>query len=322
MGKFVDAASTALADLGRKLAAKLTPVTGNYRQPVRIIPGMPNAPEPCALFGHWSEAGHPRDAYAQLKVDGIRALYVDTSIVSRQALPLDCALHCLPGLHAIEQAYGEPMVFDGEYVEPAGFNATLAAHKRGWGVGRVWLFDAVPYSQWRDNRFTERLDVRVPRLNEIVQRLKLPFVDSLPLHPMPTVADAMAEAETVWARGGEGIVVKAGSSRYERGRTRAWSKIKRRESADGVIVDLDVRGGVLKALLVKVTSECTGLPAGRVVKVAAGIPDDLRADIERNWRSGKSDGQAVEFGFGDTTEAGAPRGAYFIRLREDKGAKA
>ncbi len=126
----------------------------------------------------------------------------------------------------------------------------------------------------------------------------------------------------MWERGLEGIVVKAGASRYERGRTRAWSKIKRRESADGRIVDLDVRDGRVKAMLVRVTSECAGLAIGRVVKVGSGIPEDLRIDLERHLLTGKYDSQPVEIGFGDTSDTGAPKGAYFIRLRDDKGVSA
>ena len=110
MTSFLDASRAALVRIGRDIALRFVnekwaaqwhaglPPLNTYQQPVRLIPGMPAAPEPCCLPVEWAAGKHPRDAMAQLKVDGIRALYVDTSIVSRNAIPLDCALHCLPAL--------------------------------------------------------------------------------------------------------------------------------------------------------------------------------------------------------------------------------
>lgn len=42
------------------------------------------------------------------------------------------------------------------------------------------------------------------------------------------------------------------------------------------------------------------------------MTSDQSADA--NW-----DSRPVEIGFGDTTDKGTPRAAYFIRLRHDKG---
>ena len=328
MASFMETSRATLARMGRHLADRILfdragyffsqaegmKPTAQYRQPFRLIPGMPAAPEPCALPQHWSEADHPFDAAAQPKLDGIRAIYVDTTIVSREALPLDCALHCLPALHDLEALYGEKMVFDGEYLEPGGFQATLAAMKAGEGVGSIWLFDAVPYREWKANRFSERLDQRVRKLCQMQERLGSPFVHSLGLTFVPDPAAALDLARQEWARGGEGVVVKSRGSVYVRGKTKTWLKLKKAQTFDGTIVDVVVEGDRAKAILVRMPDDSPS--PGKVVKIGSNIPDDMREALARGAE--QFQGDVVEIGFNDTTDTGNLRGGYFIRMRDDK----
>lgn len=306
---------TGIGNLARRVVRSIANVQRGdaVRQQLRLIPGMPAAPEPCCLPTTWSPESHPRDAVAQLKVDGIRAIYVDTAIVTRQALPLDCALHCLPALHALEQHYGEPMVFDGEYLEPDGFQATVAAMRRGIGHGAIWLFDAVPYSEWKVNRFTQPLGERVDQLCELASRVESPFLTSLPLMDVPDADVALAVAEAAWGRKQEGLVVKARRSTYVRGKSSTWQKLKQRQTFDGTIVDALVKDGRCTALMVKMPADSPS--PGKVVRVGSNIPDELRAAIARGADVA---GAVAEIGFSDTTDTGNLRGGYFIALRHDK----
>lgn len=326
MVSFLEASRASLARMGRNVAETMiqgrvffrhTAVTGRakaYVQPLRLIPGMPAAPEPCALPRHWSVETHPKNAGAQLKVDGIHALYVDTSIVSREALPLDCALHCLAPLHDLEQLYGEKMVFDGEYEEPEGFQATIAAMRRGTGVGTIWLFDAVPYDEWARNRFTQPLEERVRKLCQMQAQLHSPFVQSLGLSPAPTAEEAMQLAEHEWSRGGEGIVVKDMRSTYVRGKTMLWQKIKKKQTFDGPITDLLIKAGRCQAILVMLPDDSP--TPGKIARVGSNIPEELREAMGREPDSFQ--GAMVEVCFTDTTDTGALKGGYFVRLRPDK----
>lgn len=305
MTGFGNLARRVMGRAARSLAAQDRPPA----QVLRLIPGMPAAPEPVLLPGVWSADKHPRGAHGQLKVDGVRAVFVDTSILSREALPLDCALHCLPALHDLEQLYGEPMVFDAEYQEPEGFQATLAAMRRGTGCGTAWVFDAVPYAQWKINRFSQPIEERVGRLVELAARIESPFVSVLPLFDVATAEDAQSIAETIWARGGEGIVVKARRSPYVRGKSSLWLKLTQRQTFDGVIVDALAKDGRWSAFMVKMPDDSPS--PGKVVRIGSNIPDDVRAGPDMI-------GAVVEVGFKDTTDSGNLRGGYFVRLRPDK----
>lgn len=282
-------------------------------QPVEIIDGMPVAPEPCLLpAAHWSPELHPSHAIAQPKIDGIRALGLQSRIVTRQALPLDAALHCLPALDRLEKRFGEPMVFDGEYQEADGFGATLAAHKRGEGAGTFYLFDAVPFREWKANRFTQPL---VDRLRAIEERdaNDEPFLCFLPGADVDSWENAESYAEAAWARGLEGLVVKDARSLYHRGRSNAWLKLKREQTLEGPVTDVVIPGGDFERAVALVRLD------GRVHKVAA-MPADVRKLMveDKNGLGGGLTGRLVEVSFNERTETGALRGARIVRLRPDK----
>lgn len=87
------------------------------------------------------------------------AIRVRCTSISRP-LPID---HVAPDLAGLERRYGEVMVFEGEYLEPGGFPATLAALKpgyRGERRGTIHMFDAVPAEQWRTDICQEPLGMR------------------------------------------------------------------------------------------------------------------------------------------------------------------
>jgi ATP-dependent DNA ligase len=287
---------------------------GRGPQPVEIIDGMPAAPEPCLLANtHWTPALHPRQAIAQPKIDGMRALCLQSRIVTRQALPLNAALHCLPALDRLERKFGQPMVFDGEYQEPEGFGATLAAHKRGEGCGTFWLFDAVPFREWKANRFTQPLHARLAAIESLVGDDE-PFLCFLPGAETASPENAEAFAEAAWARGMEGLVVKDARSLYCRGRSNAWLKLKRGQTLDGPVVDVVVPDGDVARGIALVRLD------GRTHKVAA-MPPDVRALLKADVVHGRGQGltgRMVEVGFNERTETGALRGARIVRLRPDK----
>lgn len=276
---------------------------------VEAIDGMWEAPEPCALFGHYSLAHHPKRALAHLKINGLRANAPPGRILTRNALPLNAALHCRPVLDRLEEAYGCPMFFDGEYVENEGLQATLDAHKRGVGAGVLWLFDAVPYAEWKRNRFTQKLSVRLDALTEAMKQVGSPFVGMLKAEECKP-EQVMPMAEYMWKMGHEGIVIKDADSLYFRGRSNAWSKVKRRETREATILDAVVEDGAVKCLIVELVD------TGEIFRVGSNIPPGLRREMgfcPELWN-----GRCVEVAFTDTNERGKLTGAYFITLRPDR----
>jgi len=271
-----------------------------HRQPVELLKGMPAAPEPVLLpAAHWRPELHPKKAVAQLKVNGMRAFYVDNRILTRQALPLDAALHCLPALHRMERDYGCRMVFDGEYFNQS-YEQTMADHKAGYGEGVFWLFDAVPYEQWVRNEFNQTLEERLERMS-LFFRHKEAFLGML--EPWSVDKDtAIHTAMSMWQQGHEGLVIKDATSLYHRGRTKDWLKLKEAQNGVGVILDAVINDGKLKTLIVRV--------GGQSHRVSA-MPTDIREAVlssAANWQ-----GRRVAVQWNDTTATGKLQGARILR---------
>lgn len=294
---------------GRRADARPTLV------PPAMIPGAFAAPELCMRA---VDAVEESGLYAcQLKVDGVRALYIGGRIVTREGTPLDCALHCQPGLMRLERAFGEPMMFDAEYVEDEGFNATIGAMKSGIGQGVCWVFDAVPMREWQTDVYVTPIEKRLEALNALALEADSPFVGVLD-HWMLNWHDAQAKAREVWAEGFEGIVRKRAGSLYSRTRSPAWQRIKQTFTVEGPIVDVIQKGGLLRAVMVR-----TG---DRVIKVATGWTADEGRTIHDAWLAvdPESPGRLMaEISYQlSTGVTRSVRGARFHRLRHDlKGSK-
>jgi ATP-dependent DNA ligase len=105
--------------------------------------------ELCQLAGVWNGKPLAGDWRVEEKHDGIRMLWVDGQMLTREGEPMTCAEHLRPELERLQRRYGVPMMFDGEYAEAGGFLPTLAAFRRGTGGGRFHWFDAQSVDQWR-----------------------------------------------------------------------------------------------------------------------------------------------------------------------------
>ena len=265
-----------------------------------VIAGGGNAPELGMHPVDWTDdVAEPLRSIVQLKGDGIRGHYIDGRLVTREGVPLECADHCLLGLKRLERWLGEPMFFDGEYIEEDGYNATLAAFRRNEGEGVFWLFDAVPMSQWRDDRCTQPIEARLERLAKALPHAESMFVGMFDYWIMGP-GEARRKAEELWALGYEGIVAKRARSIYTRRRSDAWLRLKRKITLDGVVMDLTK--GAAHAI-------CR-MPDGSTIK-AAVKGDDVRMQIES--------GCVVEMRLHPVT-GGGYRGATVMRVRHDREA--
>jgi hypothetical protein len=285
-----------------------------WRQPVEMIPTGAAWPELCMLPEDF-RLGDPwpfqEKRLFELKADGIRALRIPNRVVTREGVPLDCALHCLPALQRLEAAYGEPMFFDGEYVADDGFNATIREFQKGVGDGVIWLFDAVPYSVWMDGgRGSVPLIERKERLKALAPAADSPFVGVLD-HWMLDGVETVAKVRELGLEGYEGGVSKDPGSYYVRRRHAAWLRIKNVQTVDGAIMDIVQKDGVLRKIMVRG-------PEAKPIGVTAGWDRATGLDIIQQYSRGAF--PVVEVSYELTTGAQrSVRGARFNRLRPDKG---
>lgn len=259
----------------------------------------------------------PAKRIVQAKLDGIRALYIGGRIVTREGTPLDCALHCQPGLARLEEAADMgPLFFDGEYVAQDGFSATLSEQRRGEGEGVFWIFDYMPMSAWKAGRWDMPIEHRLGSLEMMVTKhCDSNFVGMLNRWEL-TPEETVAKCRELWAEGAEGVVSKRMGSPYVRDRSEDWLRIKETITVDGVITDMMGRDdGTLKAMNVR--TERYGN-----IKVGTGWGRDQGIALLalHQHAVNNPEPQWVEISF--QRSAGtvrAVRGAKLHRLRDRKG---
>jgi DNA ligase-1 len=301
--------------------------------PVIEAPGAPEpppapagkiGPEIVQLVAPYDAAHFPkRGAIVEHKHDGWRAAWIKGQLLTRTGLPIWNTAHLWPALDALQATYGEPVIFDGEYIECGSFAKTAKACTAGIhaggpipGDGVLHLFDAIPVSVWEGREaglpLVERkrlLAAAIAGLYPCAEPHSLRFVDHW---PVASAAAAERIAADIIRAGGEGAVVKDPHSLHYAGRGRAWQKIKTK-----LTLDLQVIGhGPMKAepdLLGFILCDYQG----RGVKVAHGFTDDER--IRLYHYPEKLAGRIAEIEAMEVLDSGALRSARFIRWRDDLG---
>lgn len=180
-------------------------------------------------------------AWIEAKHDGIRALWIDGELVTRNGIPIAATAHWWPMFRRMEERAGQRLVIDGEWIEPGGFDATRRAFQAGGkvaAVGRVYVWDAMPYSVWESGT-----DER-PQRERRAALMGLLHDEGEPIRRCPgrlveRIGKAQDAARYVWAQGGEGVVVKNPAAPYIRARTPDWLRIKRQMTVDCRVMGIE-----------------------------------------------------------------------------------
>jgi len=248
---------------GRLASLRLAPAL-----PPRDPRFIPPPAEMCQLADVWKPAPLSGQWIAEPKVDGVRCLYVAGQILSREGNPLPCTDHLLPELQRLERRFGQAMVLDGEF-EAGSFLQTigvLSSRGRSDVLGRIHLFDAVPHADWVKDASTEPLTARRKLLEVALEGWEPKHLRLITQRPVANAGQVLAMANAIWAAGGEGVMLKRADSRYQRRRSTAWLKHKRKLSLAGTVVEV-LHGG--KAARVDI--------AGRRVRVSVPMGRTLSA---------------------------------------------
>ncbi len=200
------------------------------------------------LAGEWRGGVPDGGTWVEEKHDGVRAAYIDGRLLTREGVEIGGVGHILHRLSGIERAYCRPLFLDGEFIAPGGFQATLRHIGQGLRApeqGTLHLFDVLHADEWQANNCDRPLYERKAMLSRLVgiqsddddgwtwragtygKEPDGPPVAIIPDVWCGTQADVEQMASEIWARGGEGVVVKDAMSLYRRERSNAWRKFKR-----------------------------------------------------------------------------------------------
>ncbi len=197
----------------------------------------------------------PDDGLAfEQKVDGWRAMAFrghggQLRLWSRNGHRIEGAGHIIHRLQIIEEAAGEPLFIDGEFLVGGNLADTKRWCEQGWKMGgeagRFYAFDIAPLSEWQRGGWDQPWHERKAWLTKLVQAVDEHLASQWDWRegsrgrddgPSPVIvledgwcftpADVASEARRMWARGAEGLMLKAPLAPYRRNRCDAWLKVK------------------------------------------------------------------------------------------------
>lgn len=207
----------------------------------------------CQLLGNFAGEVWPDGALTFEKLNGWRALHFTgrdgtRRLWSRQGMPLEGVGHIVHRLRQMERAAGERMMFDGELIVGGPVGDTLArtkawcesGWKKGGEAGRLHVFDCLTQAEWEAGGTDRPLVERQAMLADLVATTADEWdwrpgargpddptaVQMVPCLGRMGTLGIVEEAQAIWARGGEGVVVKAPNSPYRRHRSKDWLKLR------------------------------------------------------------------------------------------------
>ena len=257
------------------------------------------APPPLLLAQVYAEP-QDLDAYwVSEKLDGVRAYWNGTQLISRQGNPFQAP-------DWFTRDFPE-VPLDGELWMGRGTFETLS--------GAVRQFEPDP-ALWRQIRFMvfdlpaaeQTFDQRLEQLRRLLGTSESPYIQLVQQFRVADQQQLTRHLQQIVKAGGEGLMLHRGDSVYRQGRSDNLLKLKTYEDAEAVVIDhLPGKGkyeGMLGALLVTT-------PEGLRFRIGTGFSDAERA-------APPAIGSIVTYKYYGKTSRGIPRFASFLRIRNDR----
>jgi DNA ligase-1 len=255
----------------------------------------------------WDDSMYTKGLLMSLKYDGIRAIFSDGDLYSRNGIKLTGLSHIVEPLR---RAYGS-MILDGEILVPnMTFQASSGLIRNGHDVPEAiyHIFDTAPTEGTIGLPFLQRLDLL--RIN--FGKVDTPNIALVKHIPARSLEHIYATFSKALQAGYEGLVIKPESHLYVRVRSKNWLKIKAVNTADlpitGYFEGEGKYDGMLGGFIV--------YHEGMQVRVGSGYSDNERALF---WAKRESYiGRTMEVKYHEVTPDNSLRHPVFMGMRWDK----
>jgi DNA ligase-1 len=237
------------------------------------------------------------------KLDGVRAYWNGKELVTRSG-------------HAIAApawfTAGWPWTpMDGELWGGRGtFERTSGIVRRQEGPAEAWR--TLTYHVFDLPSDPGTFDQRVQHMRDLIESASVASLALVEQERVSDLAQLKARLAHVEARGGEGLMLHRGASRYVAGRTDDLLKFKSFDDAEAKVIGYVPGSGKYAGMLGAIIVERAD---GARFKIGSGF-----SDAER--RAPPPLGSWITYAYNGLTESGLPRFARFLRRRlEDKSSK-
>lgn len=252
-----------------------------------------------------AEGVDPSGWWMSEKLDGVRAWWDGKNFVSRQGNIFYAPDWFKAGLP------DHPL--DGElWIDRRAFQQTISIVK-SIDAGERWK--AVKYMAFDMPHLDAPFERRYEALDKLMLASASKVLKLVQQRSCTSLNDLKQELQRVVKLGAEGLMIRKPGSLYETGRSWSILKVKPWKEAEARVVGYEAGKGRHK-----------GRTGGLVVKLDQFYTDlRLKEGVEFNIGTGLSDedrrnppaiGKVVTFRYMDTTDAGVPKGASFVAVRD------
>lgn len=293
-------------------SAPAAPVA-RHRTPVLPINGAAVAPLAVMLAHSWTSDTDPTGWWMSEKLDGVRAYWDDTAkvLLTRNGNEIAAPDWFLADLRGVGTLDGELTMGRGLFQETVGAVRKLVPDDSEWSKIRYVAFDQLGWANvaaYTQLRFEDRMNGLRGMHADKQTRSARPLV----WEPIKQTRCQCREHLDLYhadvrALGGEGVMLRAAKSKYERCRSHSLLKVKTMLDAEAVVVGYEAGRGKHKG---RVGALVCRTATGTVeFKIGTGLTD-------RERENPPTVGSVVTYRYQELTRDGVPRFPAFQAVRD------
>lgn len=253
------------------------------------------SPPPMMLAHHWTDKVDPTGWLMSEKLDGIRAWWDGSKLVTKLGNTIAAPSWFLKGLPSSLVLEGELWAGRGNFAKVTStVRKKVPVDKEWWDISYV-LFDLPQHPGV--------VEQRVASLRQILLPTHMQPVD---LVECVNQAHLEGRLQEIVKAGGEGLMLLKPDSLYEEGRSHSLLKVKQEHDAEATVVGYEPGEGKHLGRVGALLCESNGVD----FKIGTGLTDDEREHPPRV-------GVQVTFRYTEWPKGGKPRHARFLRVREE-----
>ncbi len=259
-------------------------------------------PPPALMLAHKYQGQAPVQEYwISEKLDGVRAYWNGTSLVSRQG-----NIYYAPAWFIADfpdtALDGELWIGRGQFDKLSGVVRKQVPIDKEWQLVSYQIFDLPPTTMESTLSFNQRLE----KMKQLIAELNIAWLTLVPQYRLSDESALQHKLQEVVAKGGEGLILHRGNARYQKTRSSDLLKLKPLFDAEAIVLEhFKGKGkykGMLGSLLVKTDD-------GITFRIGTGFSDAQR-------RTPPAIGATITYAYSGLTQNGIPRFARFLRVRE------
>ncbi|MGR5065431.1 DNA ligase [Photobacterium sp. DNB22_13_2] len=235
--------------------------------------------------------------FASEKLDGIRAIWTGTSLVTRQGNPIIAPQWFADALPKNTWLEGELWVGRQQFQLVSSIVRDQQPNETEWQKVNFMVFDSPSMNTPFEDRL-KALEIQIQSINQS-------YIQLIPQYKISHVVELEHLQDTIEEKNGEGIMLHRKDNLYQPGPNNNLIKMKKYLDSEAVVVGYEPGKGKYNGMMGAVW---VITPENKKFKIGTGFSDHDR-------QSPPPLGSIIHYRFNGYTDSGIPRFARYLRLR-------